>query len=107
MSKQEKVTPISYDCKRLLLEVLTHGYITDEQKNSLSAFFDVEKCRVWFVNSREQLDEIRKIQKEMEERSTERLPPDYVETNSCTLSEIEQAFKEKDYERMADKNKTN
>lgn len=107
MSKQEKVTPISYDCKRLLLEVLTHGYITDEQKNSLSAFFDVEKCRVWVVHSREQLDEIRRIQKEMEEHRTERLPPDYVETKNGTLSEIEQAFKEKDYERMANKDNTN
>lgn len=97
MGKEEKVTPITYDCKRLLLEVLTRGYITDEQKARLADFFNVEKCRIWFVHSREQLDEIRKIQKEMEERRTERLPPDYVETNSCTLSEIEQAFKEKDY----------
>lgn len=43
----------------------------------------------------------------MEEHRTERLPPDYVETKNGTLSEIEQAFKEKDYECMADTDNTN
>lgn len=61
MSKEEKVTPISYDCKRLLLEVLTHGYITDEQKTSLANFFNVEKMQVVYVSSPENFDEIKKI----------------------------------------------
>lgn len=92
MSKEEKVTPITYDCKRLLLEVLTRGYITDEQKNALADFFKAEKCRIWFVHSREQLEEVRKIQKEIDEHKRSRLPPDYVETRGCTLEEVEEAF---------------
>lgn len=95
MNNAEKVTPISYDCKRLMLEVLTRGYITDEQKNALADFFKVEKCQMWFVHSREQLEEVRKIQKEMDEHKRSRLPPDYVETRGCTLEEVEEAFKEK------------
>ena len=61
MNNEEKITPISYDCKRLLLEVLTHGYITDEQKTSLANFFNVEKIQVVYVSSPENFDEIKKI----------------------------------------------
>lgn len=61
MNNEEKVTPISYDCKRLLLEVLTHGYITDEQKTSLANFFNVEKIQLVYVSSPENFDEIKKI----------------------------------------------
>lgn len=61
MNNEEKITPISYDCKRLLLEVLTHGYITDEQKTSLANFFNVEKMQVVYVSSPENFDEIKKI----------------------------------------------
>lgn len=65
MSKQEKVMPISYDCKRLLLEVLTHGYITDEQKTSLANFFNVEKMQLIYVSSPANLDEIKNIYEEV------------------------------------------
>lgn len=61
MNKAEKVTPISYGCKRLLLEVLTHGYITDEQKTSLANFFNVEQMQMLYVSSPANLDEIKKI----------------------------------------------
>lgn len=61
MNKEEKVTTISYDCKRLLLEVLTRGYITDEQKNALAAFFNVEQMQMVYISSRENLDEIKQI----------------------------------------------
>lgn len=65
MNKEEKVTPISYDCKRLLLEVLTRGYITDEQKNALAAFFNVEQMQMVYVSSPANLDEIKKIYEEV------------------------------------------
>ena len=69
MNKEEKVTPISYDCKRLLLEVLTHGYITDEQKRTLSAFFDVETVQMVYVTSRDNLNEIRRLYDEISEEA--------------------------------------
>lgn len=65
MNKEEKVTPISYDCKRLLLEVLTHGYITDEQKKLLSAFFDVERVQMVYVTSHDNLESIKQIYNEV------------------------------------------
>lgn len=65
MNNEEKVTPISYDCKRLLLEVLTHGYITDEQKTSLANFFNVEKMQLVYVSSSANLDEIKSIYEEV------------------------------------------
>lgn len=65
MNKAEKVTPISYGCKRLLLEVLTHGYITDEQKTSLANFFNVEQMQMVYVSSPANLDEIKNIYEEV------------------------------------------
>lgn len=65
MNNEEKVTPISYDCKRLLLEVLTHGYITDEQKTSLANFFNVEKIQLVYVSSPENFDEIKSVYEEV------------------------------------------
>ena len=65
MNSEEKVTPISYDCKRLLLEVLTHGYITDEQKTSLANFFNVEKIQLVYVSSPENFDEIKSVYEEV------------------------------------------
>lgn len=69
MNNKEIVTPISYDCKRLLLEVLAHGYITDEQKKSLSTFFDVEAVQMVYVTSRDNLNEIRRLYDEMSEEA--------------------------------------
>lgn len=65
MNNEEKVTPISYDCKRLLLEVLTHGYITDEQKTSLANFFNVERMQLVYVSSPANFDEIKSIYEEV------------------------------------------
>lgn len=65
MNNEEKVTPISYDCKRLLLEVLTHGYITDEQKTSLANFFNVEKIQLVYVSIPENFDEIKSVYEEV------------------------------------------
>lgn len=65
MNNEEKVTPISYDCKRLLLEVLTHGYITDEQKTSLANFFNVERIQLVYVSSPENFDEIKSVYEEV------------------------------------------
>ena len=65
MNNKEIVTPISYDCKRLLLEVLTHGYITDEQKTSLANFFNVENMQMVYVSSPANLDEIKNIYEEV------------------------------------------
>lgn len=65
MNNKEKVTPITYDCKRLLLEVLTHGYITEEQKTSLANFFNVEKMQMIYVSSPANFDEIKNIYKEV------------------------------------------
>lgn len=65
MNNEEKVTPISYNCKRLLLEVLTHGYITDEQKTSLANFFNVEKIQLVYVSSPENFDEIKSVYEEV------------------------------------------
>ena len=67
MSKDEKVTPISYDCKRLLLEVLTRGYITDEQKNRLSNFFEVETTQVIYMAKVEDFKEIEKMYQEIQD----------------------------------------
>lgn len=67
MSKDEKVTPISYDCKRLLLEVLTRGYITDEQKNRLSSFFEVKTTQVIYMAKVEDFKEIEKMYQEIED----------------------------------------
>lgn len=98
MNKEEKVTPISYDCKRLLLEVLTHGYITDEQKESLSAFFDVETVQMVYVTSRDNLEHIRRLYDEMSEEAKKAgLIPDTLTT-----------FGERDiYGELADTDNTN
>lgn len=75
MNKAEKVTPISYGCKRLLLEVLTHGYITDEQKSSLANFFNVEQMQMVYVSSPANLDEIKNIYEEVKaEAERKRIP---------------------------------
>lgn len=75
MNKAEKVTPISYGCKRLLLEVLTHGYITDEQKTSLANFFNVEQMQMVYVSSPANLDEIKSIYEEVKaEAERKRIP---------------------------------
>lgn len=65
MNNAEKVTPITYDCKRLLLEVLTHGYITDEQKTSLANFFNVETMQLVYVSSPANFDEIKSVYEEV------------------------------------------
>lgn len=65
MNNKEKVTPITYDCKRLLLEVLTHGYITEGQKSSLANFFNVEQMQMIYVSSPANFDEIKKIYEEV------------------------------------------
>lgn len=98
MSKEEKVTPITYDCKRLLLEVLTHGYITDEQKKSLSTFFDVETVQMVYVTSRDNLEDIRRLYDEMNEEARKAgLIPDNLTT-----------FDERGiYGKLADKDNTN
>lgn len=87
MNNAEKVTPISYDCKRLLLEVLTHGYITDEQKTSLANFFNVERMQLIYVSSPANLDEIKKIYEEVkEEAERKRIPsPLLAEINNGTM----------------------
>lgn len=98
MSKEEKVTLITYDCKRLLLEVLTHGYITDEQKKSLSTFFDVETVQMVYVTSRDNLEDIRRLYDEMNEEARKAgLIPDTLTT-----------FDERGiYGKLADKDNTN
>lgn len=75
MNKAEKVTPISYGCKRLLLEVLTHGYITDEQKSSLANFFNVEQMQMVYVSSPANLAEIKQIYEEINEAAERKLIP--------------------------------
>lgn len=87
MNNAEKVTPISYDCKRLLLEVLTHGYITDEQKTSLANFFNVEKMQLVYVSSSANLDEIKNIYEEVKaEAERKRIPsPLLAEINNETM----------------------
>lgn len=98
MSKEEKVTPITYDCKRLLLEVLTHGYITDEQKKSLSTFFDVETVQMVYVTSRDNLEDIRRLYDEMNEEARKAgLIPD-------TLTTFDERVI---YGKLADKDNTN
>lgn len=98
MSKEEKVTPITYDCKRLLLEVLTHGYITDEQKKSLSTFFDVETVQMVYVTSRDNLEDIRRLYDEMNEEARKAgLIPD-------TLTTFDERII---YGKLADKDNTN
>lgn len=87
MNNKEKVTPISYDCKRMLLEVLTHGYITDEQKTSLANFFNVEKMQLIYVSSPANLDEIKNIYEEVKaEAERKRIPsPLLAEINNETM----------------------
>ena len=87
MNNEEKVTPISYDCKRLLLEVLTHGYITDKQKTSLANFFNVEKIQMVYVSSPANLDEIKNIYEEVKaEAERKRIPsPLLAEINNETM----------------------
>lgn len=87
MNNKEIVTPISYDCKRLLLEVLTHGYITDEQKTSLANFFNVEKIQMVYVSSPANLDEIKNIYEEVKaEAERKRIPsPLLAEINNETM----------------------
>lgn len=87
MNNEEKITPISYDCKRLLLEVLTHGYITDEQKTSLANFFNVEKIQMVYVSSPANLDEIKNIYEEVKaEAERKRIPsPLLAEINNETM----------------------
>lgn len=87
MNNEENVTPISYDCKRLLLEVLTHGYITDEQKTSLANFFNVEKIQMVYVSSPANLDEIKNIYEEVKaEAERKRIPsPLLAEINNETM----------------------
>lgn len=75
MNNKEKVTPISYGCKRLLLEVLTHGYITDEQKSSLANFFNVEQMQMVYVSSPANLAEIKQIYEEINEAAERKLIP--------------------------------
>lgn len=81
MNDTEKVTPISYDCKRLLLRVLTTGYITEEQKSELAAFFDVRQMQVCCITSKSSLEEIERIYNEITEEATRRgiLPPNMVQ----------------------------
>nr|DAM08932.1 MAG TPA: hypothetical protein [Caudoviricetes sp.] len=69
MGKEEKVTPITYDCKRLLLEVLTRGYITDEQKARLADFFNVEQTQLVYVTTKDNLQEIRRLYNEISEEA--------------------------------------
>lgn len=80
MNDNEKVTPISHDCKRLLLKVLTSGYITDEQKSTLANFFDIEQTQLVYISSRDNLDEVQRIYEEISEEARRKgiMPSDMV-----------------------------
>ena len=98
MSKEEKVTPITYDCKRLLLEVLTRGYITDEQKERLADFFNVEQTQLVYVANKDNLQEIRRLYDEISEEARRKGIATDVLT---TFDEM------KTYGKLADKDNTN
>ena len=63
--KKQQVTMLGRESKILLLTILKQGYITQEQKQAFSSLLEVETNAMFFVYSKEQLEETRKIMDEI------------------------------------------
>lgn len=94
-SKKIKVTRLDYESKVLLLTILAQGYITAEQKQAFSSLLDVKTDAIFFVYSREQLEEIKRIRDEISDDMIRKnqLPEGYMSFyNSPTDEEINEAL---------------
>lgn len=94
-SKKIKATRLDYESKVLLLTILAQGYITAEQKQAFSSLLDVKTDAIFFVYSREQLEEIKRIRDEISDDMIRKnqLPEGYMSFyNSPTDEEINEAL---------------
>lgn len=94
-SKKIKATRLDYESKVLLLTILAQGYITAEQKQTFSSLLDVKTDAIFFVYSREQLEEIKRIRDEISDDMIRKnqLPDGYMSFyNSPTDEEINEAL---------------
>lgn len=94
-SKKIKATRLDYESKVLLLTILAQGYITAEQKQAFSSLLDVKTDAIFFVYSREQLEEIKRIRDEISDDMIRKnqLPDGYMSFyNSPTDEEINEAL---------------
>ena len=94
-SKKIEVTKLDRESKILLLTILKQGYITEEQKQAFSSLLDVKTDAIFFVYSREQLEEIKRIREEISDDMIRKnqLPEGYMSFhNSPTDEEINEAL---------------
>lgn len=94
-SKKIEVTKLDRESKILLLTILKQGYITAEQKQAFSSLLDVKTDAIFFVYSREQLEEIKRIREEISDDMIRKnqLPEGYMSFhNSPTDEEINEAL---------------
>ena len=93
--KRIDVTKLDRESKILLLTILKQGYITAEQKQAFSSLLDVKTDAIFFVYSREQLEEIKRIREEISDDMIRKnqLPEGYMSFhNSPTDEEINEAL---------------
>lgn len=94
-SKKIEITRLDNESKVLLLTILAQGYITAEQKQAFSSLLDVKTDTIFFVYSREQLEEIKRIRDEISDDMIRKnqLPDGYMSFyNSPTDEEINEAL---------------
>lgn len=94
-SKKIEITRLDNESKVLLLTILKQGYITAEQKQAFSSLLEVKTDAIFFVYSREQLEEIKRIRDEISDDMIRKnqLPDGYMSFyNSPTDEEINEAL---------------
>lgn len=94
-NKKQQVTILGRESKILLLQILKQGYITAEQKQAFSSLLEVETYEMFFVYSKEQLEETKRIKDEITDDMLRKnqLPDGYVSFNGYpTDEEINEAL---------------
>ena len=93
-SKKIEVTKLDRESKILLLTILKQGYITEEQKQAFSSLLDVKTDAIFFVYSREQLEEIKIVMRKAKVKIHEYNLPIVPDIYQTELKEAMDAVKE-------------